>query len=254
MQKTLLSIGGVLIILVVGFFVLNSYIYNEKQAGFTAGDTVSATGTVLAIDLEQVAFDGPFLITLKPEDGKLLTIAVPSMGLQLCEAYKALNIGDVSLIKVGDEFEVRGIVGEDGSIVPCESADHYLRPTPLIVEDFEGEADPKVMTLNMKTWNWIYAMSGGEEIQPKAPGIFTLTFGEENRFTATTDCNAMSGSYSVGTSTIAFSKIISTKKFCSNSQESDFASILQKATGYHFTSRGQLILDFKTPSDTAEFN
>ena len=75
----------------------------------------------------------------------------------LCAAYKALNIGDVYLIKPGQEFEVRGKLDEDGSIVPCESADHYLRPTPLVVTDFEGEADPMYMKLPMKTWNWVSA-------------------------------------------------------------------------------------------------
>jgi hypothetical protein len=32
MKKLLVAIGIILIILVVGFFALNSYIYNEKQA------------------------------------------------------------------------------------------------------------------------------------------------------------------------------------------------------------------------------
>ena len=44
-----------------------------------------------------------------------------------------------------------------------------------------------------------------------------------------------------------------TKMYCEGSQESDFASLLESAQGYHFTSQGELILDLKFGSGSATF-
>lgn len=127
MQKILIWFGAIFAVIIIGFFVVNNYIYNEKQADFVVGETVSRSGEVLAIDLEQVTFDGPVVITLESSDGEVSTIAVPSMGILLCPAHQNNNIGDAFLIKAGDMIDVRGEVSEDGSIVPCSSSDHYLR-------------------------------------------------------------------------------------------------------------------------------
>ncbi len=253
--KRLFIILGIVALLVAAFYALNGYIYTEKQADFVVGQTVEAKGTVLAVDLEKATFDGPVVITLQPEQGQTVTISVPSMGLPLCAAYKAKNIGDVFLIKAGQQFEVRGTVGEDGSIVPCDSADHYLRPTPLVVSDFEGEADPSRMTLTMKPWNWVSASyNDGRQIKPLKADKFAITFGADGAFTAKTDCNSAGGKYAVGANkTITFSQIFSTKMFCEGSQENVFIGLLENTQSYHFTSKGELILDLKFDSGTVTF-
>lgn len=124
-MKKIVVVAGALIVLLVGFFVFNSYIYNAKQAEFIPGETVVREGQALAVDTGAAAVDGPVLITLESDDGELSTIAVPSMGLPLCDA--ADSIADVYMIEAGARIEVRGIVDGNGSIVPCESSDHYLR-------------------------------------------------------------------------------------------------------------------------------
>ena len=241
-------------VVVIAFYILNSYIYNEKQADFVVGETVSKSGEVLAIDREQVLLDGPFLITLESSNGEVSTIAVPSMGILLCPAHEAKNIGDVSLINVGDMLDVRGEISEDGSIVPCSSPDHYLRPQPLVVDDFEGEADPSRMTLDMKTWNWISALyNDGREIMPKTPNKFSLTLSKDGSFTATTDCNSVGGKYTAGKDSLVFSEIFMTEMYCEGSQESEFVSMLENTHFYHFTSRGELILDLKFDSGSVVF-
>lgn len=63
----------------------------------------------------------------------------------------------------------------------------------------------------------------------------------------------MGGSYVAGADTIMFSQIFSTKMYCEGSQETEFASLLENTQGYHFTSRGQLILDLKFDSGSAIF-
>ena len=254
MQKILIWFGAIFAVIIIGFFVVNNYIYNEKQADFVVGETVSRSGEVLAVDLEQVTFDGPVVITLESGNGELSTIAVPSMGILLCPAHQNNNIGDAFLIKAGDMIDVRGEVSEDGSIVPCSSPDHYLRPQPLFVENFEGEADPARMTLTMTEWRWQRALyNDGREIVPNTPNTFSVTFSTNGTFTAKTDCNSVGGKYTANDGSIAFTDIYSTEMYCEGSQETEFIELLSNTNGYIFTSRGELILDLKFDSGTVTF-
>lgn len=254
-MKKLLILIGILAILIGGFFALNSYIYNEKQADFVVGDTVSKSGVILSVDLEQAALDGPYILTIESDDGELSAISVPSMGLPLCPAYQNKNIGDVYLLKQGDKIEVRGEVAEDGTIVPCSLSEHYLRPEAWVEENFEGEADPSRMTLGMTTWRWQNALyNDGREIKPKSPGAFTLKFNNDGTFSATTDCNSAGGKYSAGTNgTISFTDIFSTKMYCEGSQEAEFIQMLANSSEYLFTSKGELVLGLKFDSGSVVF-
>lgn len=81
-------------------------------------------GTVTAIDLEGVMVDGPAILTIELADESTKEIRVPSMGRNLC---KATELADVYQIQVGDEVEVLGAEDEEGSIIPCESEEHFLR-------------------------------------------------------------------------------------------------------------------------------
>jgi heat shock protein HslJ len=94
--------------------------------------------------------------------------------------------------------------------------------------------------------------SDGRTVTPKQPSKFTLTF-LNGRFSASTDCNRMSGSYTATKHSIVFGQMASTKMYCEGSQESDFAALLKSAQGYHFTSKGELILDLKFDSGSATF-
>jgi hypothetical protein len=89
------------------------------------GPTRAVKGEIVAIDLDRIAFDGPALLTIRLEDGAKQDIQVPSFGFGLCAAKDA--IADVYGLKVGAAVAVRGEAAEDGAIVPCASADHYLR-------------------------------------------------------------------------------------------------------------------------------
>ena len=252
MQKTKLIVVIVLVVL-GAFYLLNKYVYTEKQADFVAGSIVEKSGRILSVDSSQIAFDGPYLLTLDVE-GELFTVAVPSMGLPLCEAYKAKNIGDVSLFKAGDEVEFKGILTAEGQVVPCESAEHYLKPKPLIVENFEGEADPKKMSLSMKKWIWQSALyNDGREVKPKRADVFTITFDGKGNFSATTDCNGVGGSYSATGEKLTFGQMMSTLMYCEASQESEFTTLLSNTDSYHFTSKGELVLNLKFDSGSVVF-
>jgi heat shock protein HslJ len=128
--------------------------------------------------------------------------------------------------------------------------------TPRVGENLEGEADPSRMTLDMTTWVWISALyNDGREVKPNKEKAFTLTLLKDGRFSATTDCNSMSGTYVANKTngTITFGPITSTLMFCADSQETEFSNILTNTSGYHFTSRGELILDLKFDSGSAVF-
>lgn len=123
-----------------------------------------------------------------------------------------------------------------------------------VVQNFEGEADPMRMTLPMKTWVWISALYGdGTNVAPKKEGVFTLAFKNDGTFSATTDCNGVGGEYATKNNTITFTRMISTLMYCEGSQEAVFAKMLNEAQGYHFTSKGELILDLKLDSGSAIF-
>lgn len=123
-----------------------------------------------------------------------------------------------------------------------------------VVQDFEGEADPSIMSLGMKPWTWVSVYyNDGRTVFPKKAGAFVVTFGSEGKFTALTDCNHMGGSYAVKASAITFSDIFSTKMFCEGSQEDEFSKLLENAQVYHFTSKGELVFDLKYDSGTVVF-
>ena len=109
-------------------------------------------------------------------------------------------------------------------------------PVGELGENPEGEADPNRMTLQMKTWVW------------QTNTKFTLTFGTAGKFSATTDCNSMGGSFVVSANNISFSEIFSTLMYCEGSKESEFATMLQDAQSYQFTGRGEFILTLTSGS------
>lgn len=122
-----------------------------------------------------------------------------------------------------------------------------------IAVDFEGEANPDIMTLDMKTWKWVKTIYNNDtELVLGDPDAFTLTFADGN-FSATTDCNSMSGAYSVENNSISFDSIITTLMFCEGSQEQEFSAMLNEVQSFFFTSKGELVFDLKFDSGSAIF-
>ena len=125
-----------------------------------------------------------------------------------------------------------------------------------IEQNFEGEADPDVMTLDMKTWEWIKTSYNNDtEVVPNNIDAFTITFKDDGSFSATTDCNSMGGSYKLDSNQITFGEdIFMAKMFCENSQEQEFSSLLTEVQSFFFTSKGKLVFDLKFDSGSAIFN
>ena len=150
--------------------------------------------------------------------------------------------------------------GESLSTPPSVTRSIWLKLDPTtrqfgeIVQGFEGEADPAVMTLDMKTWTWVRALyNDGREILPRQTGAFTLTFQAGGVFAATTDCNRVSGGYTVNGRELAFGNVAATRMFCEGAQETVFTELLEKTSRYLFTGQGQLVLELELDSGTVTF-
>ncbi len=97
----------------------------EAEEEEDSGEERTVRGTVVSVNSEQVPVDGPTLVTIEIENGEEAIIAIPSMGINLCAAQE--HIADLAALAEGDTVEVRGQVGVDSMIIPCDSAEHYLR-------------------------------------------------------------------------------------------------------------------------------
>lgn len=128
-MKKITPMVVVLLLLAGGYFIF----VNGNQEN---GTMVSKSGEIVEVELDQMAFDGPGIITMLDSDGALATIAVPSMGIQLCPAYA--QVADIQTAAIGDKMQVSGELDEEGRIVPCASEDHYLRITGFMGDAVYG--------------------------------------------------------------------------------------------------------------------
>lgn len=239
----LVAIGA----LVGGFYLFNNYIYEEKQGDGNTYEPYRATLSGEYLCLPHVDTSGPQTLEcafgLKTDDGTYYALDFNLMSQAILD------------LQTGQHISASGVV------TPIErlSTDHWQKypivgifsvtdSLARVGENPEGEADPSRMTLEMQAWNWISTLYNDErEIRPSQPGKFTLLF-EDGKILISTDCNSGSTSYVTASSTISFGPIVSTKMFCEGSQETEFFTMIANSTSYHFTSRGELILDLKFDS------
>lgn len=152
--------------------------------------------------------------------------------------------------KAGESFATPPSVGKSIWL----KLDPTTREFGEVVQNFEGEADPSKMTLGMKSWTWIKTSYNNDtEVMPHEGKVFTVTFGSDGRFSTKTDCNSVSGKYTVKGSFISFEDMMSTMMYCEGSQESEFIKMIGDSQNYHFTSRGELILGIKFDSGSMIF-
>lgn len=108
-------------------------------------------------------------------------------------------------------------------------------------------------SLTAKKWTWAQSFyNDGRRITPKKD-VFTLTFLNDGTFAVTTDCNGGAGKYTKTDSQITFTDIVRTEMACGDSQESEFITMLEHTSGYHFGTGGELILDLKFDSGSVVF-
>lgn len=236
--------------------------------------TTQYFGNELTLDLNADGLeDTVFLIT--QNDGGSGTFYYVVAALKTPTGYKgseAYFLGDriaPQTTAVSGNPEHEGVVvvnyadralGEPMTAEPSVGTSVYLKLDPVSLNwgvvdaDFSGEADPLFMTLPMKTWVWQEtSLPDGTTMTPAKPEAFSITFADDGSFTATTDCNGVGGTYTAEGSLLTFGEMMSTLMYCDGSQESDFVGYLTNTSGYHFTTRGELILDLKFDSGSVVF-
>jgi heat shock protein HslJ len=139
--------------------------------------------------------------------------------------------------------------GESFAVPPSIGKTLWLHFDPAtrqfgeLVRDFEGEADPSRMTLQMHRWTWLKrTLADGSEEKPTDAATFTLEFQPGGRLTATTGCRELAGEYVVDGHRLGISELAATSMHCEGSQEAWFSGVLGAATGFGFTGKGELVI------------
>lgn len=233
--------------------IITKYFGNEVTHDFD-GDGRDDTAFLLT---QETGGSGTFFyvaVALNKADGY-----VGSEGLFLGDriAPQPTNMGNGNVIvvnyaerKPGEPFTARPSVGKSIWLL----LDPKTMQFGEVAQNFEGEADPSRMKLNMKAWNWVSTTySDGKKITPRDSKRFALTFKDSKTFSASTDCNGVGGEYTTTGNKISFTRMMSTLMYCEGSQEADFSKSLSEVSSYHFTSKGELIFDLKYDSGVMVF-
>ncbi len=151
--------------------------------------------------------------------------------------------------KPGESFATRPSVGKTLRLKFDQESGGVFG---VVANDFEGEADTAKMNLfTNPSWKWIETRyADGRVVAPKRSGAFALSFdAAHGRFSAKTDCNQVGGNYLPEASGVpgvmTFENMMSTQMYCEGSQEADFVKMLGDVSRYHFTSRGELVLQLR---------
>lgn len=104
-------------------FLLSALLGACAGTGDPLADGGTLRGRVVAVDLSPMAYDGNALVTVTPDGGGADVVVTIPARQNLCAA----TIEDLDAVAPGDGVEVRGTPGDEGTLTPCESADHVFR-------------------------------------------------------------------------------------------------------------------------------
>ncbi len=243
------------------FLLVNGTAQKELAPGSSEKNTLAMFGEPVYGDL-----NGDNL-----PDAAILLVNNPGGSGTFYYAVLAINKGGVyhstNALLLGDRISPQTVEIRDGNALfnyavrkanepmttkPSVGKSLYVHLDPKtgeigeLVKNFEGEADPAKMTLDMKKWTWVSAKDAdGKTLIPKNPTKFTLTFAKGGQLSIGTDCNGGGARYTVKGTSITINQMISTMMFCEGSQEQEYNKLLSSVTSFAFTSKGELILSTK---------
>lgn len=105
------------------------------------------------------------------------------------------------------------------------------RDTAQVVDTDESSNDEISPALHSASWVWIRTERADGSIIEAPAGKFVLSFDGE-RASSSTDCNSMSASYVIDGEVLSFGPIGSTKMYCEDSVETEYARDIALATSY----------------------
>ncbi|MGB2580397.1 MAG: META domain-containing protein [Minisyncoccia bacterium] len=232
---------------------ITRYFGNEVKHDFD-GDGMEDTAFLLT---QETGGSGTFYylaVALNKADGYLGSDAT-IIGDRIAPQTTEMGKGNIVLVNYADRNP-----NEPFTVKPSLGKSIWLLFDPKtmqfgeVAQNFEGEADPARMTLDMNTWKWISTTySDGKKITPRDSNRFTLTLKKDKTFSASTDCNGGGGGYTTSGNKLSFERMMSTLMYCEGSQEADFSKSLSEVASYHFTSKGELIFELKYDSGVMVF-
>ena len=131
---------------------------------------------------------------------------------------------------------------------------------PLVKDNSNSTVDTEApqaseAPLTSQEWTWVNTlMNDGSQFLPSTEGAFTLTFQDDGRVIAATDCNGGNGSYELGAdSSLTFGPMATTMMFCEESAETQFFQDLNNIGSYMIDENGNLVLMLKFDSGSMIF-
>ncbi len=196
-----------------------------------------------------------YLVAALNKEGGFIGSDAVLLGDRVAPQSTNMGKGNILIVNYADRK-----AGESFVVQPNEGKSMWLLLDPKtmqfgeVAKNFEGEADSSVMSLDMQTWTWVSTIYGdSKEIKPNGSKPFTIVIKKDKSFSATTDCNGVSGEYLLKDNKISFTKMMSTLMYCDNSQETEFTKMLGEVESYHFTNKGELVFNLKFDSGSMIF-
>jgi heat shock protein HslJ len=128
--------------------------------------------------------------------------------------------------------------------------------TPTVSTSPNTTSKPDITKLKITDhpWTWTKTVYNNDTtITPRAKDAFIITFMQDGRFSAKTDCNGVGGEYLVTENKIVLEKMMSTLMYCDQSQESEFTKTLAEVDNFFFSQDGELVLGLKFDSGSMIF-
>jgi heat shock protein HslJ len=140
------------------------------------------------------------------------------------------------------------LVEKDGAVIFADCKVRMTEP--------EGPLSSATSTSELSGTKWVWnetSYATGTAVTPNEPDDFVLTFSENGRFSANTDCNNVGGAYVGGVDgSVSFTEIVSTLMACiGDTKEADFVNMLADVVSYRIDST-QLILSLKSDAENGE--
>ena len=106
---------------------------------------------------------------------------------------------------------------------------------PVAEESLTPQDEALVFQENLVETSWVWQQTtytNSESVVPSQPGSFVLSFIDDVRFGAQTDCNNIGGAYAlVSQNDIVFEQMVATRMACMNeTQEAEFTAMLSEVT------------------------
>ena len=122
------------------------------------------------------------------------------------------------------------------------------------VKEDDSKDSQSTDPLTLNSWEWKETQYSDDKIvKPSENGKFVAKF-EDGKFSSSTDCNNVFGSYTLDEEKISFGALASTKMACQDeAKEVEYSKMLGEVTSYMISDSGNLVLMLKYDSGSMIF-